>query len=42
MAKLLNRLSKSLHQATQQLLDMFAIYTDDKDAPESEIGDTDD
>ena len=43
MARLLNRLSKTLHQATQELLDLFAINADIESVQETaDARDTDD
>lgn len=43
MAQWLNRLSETLHIATQELLDMFAINLDAKNSKvASDINDTDD
>lgn len=43
MARLLNRLSKTLHQATQELLDLFAINADAESVQETaDARDTDD
>lgn len=43
MARLLNRLSKTLHQATQELLDLFAINADVESVQETvDARDTDD
>lgn len=43
MAQLLNRLSKTLHQATQEFLDLFAINADVENVQETaDISDTDD
>ena len=43
MAQWLNRLSETLHTATQELLDMFAINVDTKNSQvTSDINNTDD
>lgn len=43
MAQLFDRLSETLHEATKELLDMFAIKLDTNNAQvNSDINDTDD
>lgn len=43
MAQMFNRISKTLYQITQELLDLFAININERNSQESsEVGDIDD
>ncbi len=43
MAQMFNRISKTLYQITQELLDLFAINIDESNSKDSsEVGDIDD
>lgn len=43
MAQMFNRISKTLYQITQELLELFAINIDERNSQESsEVGDIDD